>query len=141
MINYRSHGGRPLICNATISNVSIRNGWLSYAIGVFIALLAWCPVGRAQAQSSAPASAEEVKQLREVVQSLLTRVTELETELKQGQKSSPERAENSLAVSTPANANVAAAATTIPVAPLTQTTSSVAPEEHLIAGDRAILDY
>jgi len=131
MINQTSHENRMFHRHGLLRNVS----WICFA------LLACCAPGRAQTSNPAPASAEEVKQLREVVQSLLTRVTELETELKQGQKSSPERAENSLAVSTPANANVAAAATTIPVAPLTQTTSSVAPEEHLIAGDRAILDY
>jgi hypothetical protein len=43
----------------------------------------WCPAGRAQSSSPAPASAEEVKQLREVVQSLLLRVSELENERKQ----------------------------------------------------------
>src|SRR5271155_201399 len=155
MINYRSHGGRPLICNATISNVSIRNGWLSYAIGVFIALLAWCPVGRAQAQSATPASAEEVKQLREVVQSLLTRVTELESELKQRQPAAAESVERSAFVggslltanADAATASLAAAptgkveATTATAKGPAQSASLEASKERINAADRGILDY
>ena len=52
------------------------------AVGVLV-LLAWCPAGRAQTGNQAPASAEEVKQLRDVVQSLLVRVADLENQLKQ----------------------------------------------------------
>src|ERR1700682_235494 len=81
MINQTSHSSLTLI----------RNTSLRYTMGMCLALLAWCPPVRAQANNAAPASAEEVKQLREVVQSLLTRVTELENELKQRQPASTER--------------------------------------------------
>jgi hypothetical protein len=60
------------------------SNWLRRVIGICVAVAMWCPVGRAQS-STAPASAEEVKQLREMVQSLLVRVTELENERKQRQ--------------------------------------------------------
>src|SRR5271155_4512304 len=75
MIKYTSHRGRTLI---------FKNS-LRFMVGMCLALLAWCPAGRAQTDNQAPASAEEVKQLRGVVESLLTRVTELENELKQRQ--------------------------------------------------------
>src|SRR5258708_30633180 len=83
MINQTTHSSHTLI----------RDTSLRYTMGMFLALLAWCPPGRAQANNQAQASAEEDKQLREVVQSLLTRVTELENELKQRQHSSTERTE------------------------------------------------
>jgi hypothetical protein len=56
--------------------------WICRAIGIWFSLATWCPGGLAQANDAAPASAAEVKELRAVVQSLLTRVTELESELK-----------------------------------------------------------
>jgi hypothetical protein len=71
MIKHTSHSGRTLI---------FKNS-LRFTVGMCLALVGWCPAGRAQAGNPAPASAEEVKQLREVVESLLTRVTELENEL------------------------------------------------------------
>ena len=73
MINHNSPNSQMPICNAL----------LRHTIGICFAILAWCPAGRAQTNNPAPASAEEVEQLREVVQSLLTRVTELEKELKE----------------------------------------------------------
>ncbi len=156
MINYRLRSGQPLICNATISKVSIRKPWLRYAIGVCIALLAWCPAGRAQAPSAAPASAEEVKQLREVVQSLLTRVTELESELKQRQPASSERIANSASVagappvmgayaptSSRATASFSSAEAAAPSMAIGQAQSAAleAPKEQINAADRGILDY
>src|ERR1700736_4775460 len=127
--------------NQTSSHTLIRNISLRYTMGMFLALLAWCPPGRAQANNQAPASAEEVKQLREVVQSLLTRVTELENELKQRQASSTERTERN---HTDAVAALPAATATVTTAPATasaQSASLEAPKEQAIAGDRGILDY
>jgi hypothetical protein len=153
MINYRLHSGQPLICHATISSISIRNAWLRYAIGVCIALLAWCPAGRAQTNSATPASAEEVKQLREVVQSLLTRVTELESELKQRQPASSERIASSASVAGPplvtgstttspttaSSISAGAATTSMAIAPAQNALE--APKEQINAADRGILDY
>ena len=122
------------------------------ALGISLGLLAWCPVGRAQAGDKAPASAEEVKQLREVVQSLLTRVTQLENELKQRPPASDARLEPAASLSNggPSNATSAAyasssteaAPTAAPnvVAPA-QSASLEAPKEQSNAVDRAILDY
>src|SRR5580692_9833390 len=76
----------------------IRKKSLRCTAGMCLALLAWCPAGRAQTGNPAPASAEEVKQLRDVVQSLLTRVTELENEVKQRQPASAERTERDASV-------------------------------------------
>jgi hypothetical protein len=156
MINHRTSSGQPLICNVTISNTSIRNTWMRYSTGVCIALLVWCPTGRAQTASAAPASAEEVKQLREVVQSLLTRVTELESELKQRQPASSERVASSASIagappvmgvyatrSSPATASftsAGAATTSMAVAPA-QGAALEAPKEQINAVDRGILDY
>lgn len=71
------------IRNSAICTPSIWNGRLCYGLGICLALLGWCSPGLAQDSNSAPASAAEVKELREVVQSLLTRVTDLENQLKQ----------------------------------------------------------
>ena len=133
-----------------------RPSLVRYAAGACLALLAWCPVGRAQANSTAPASAEEVKQLREVVQNLLTRVTELESELKQQRTASTERVERTaFVVGSVPSANVypattsltaggaASVGTTTPslaVAPA-QSAALEAPKEKINAADRGILDY
>jgi Putative beta-barrel porin-2, OmpL-like. bbp2 len=156
MINHRSHDGQPLVHSARIPNISIRNGWQRYAIGVYLGLLAWCPAGRAQSNNAAPASAEEVKQLREVVQSLLTRVTELESELKSRQPAPTERVASSASIagappvmsvypatSSPATASftsAGAATTSMAVAPA-QSAALEAPKEQINAVDRGILDY
>ncbi len=122
------------------------------ALGISLGLLAWCPAGRAQAGDRAPASAEEVKQLREVVQSLLTRVTQLENDLKQRPPVSTVRFEPSTFLSnggpSDASAAVYASPTTEPeptaapnvVAPA-QSAALEAPKEQANAVDRAILDY
>src|ERR1700735_559470 len=96
MRKHASGNSQELIRNAVNrENAKLRTparpSLMRYAAGACLALLAWCPAGRAQANSAAPASAEEVKQLREVVQSSLTRVTELESELKQRQSPSNAR--------------------------------------------------
>lgn len=140
------------------SNLSTatRPSLLRYATGVCLALLAWCPVGRAQVNSTAPASAEEVKQLREVVQSLLTRVTELESELKQRQPSSTEgirsnafvagsvpAASTFAATSSPAAASSTSAGVPTPsmaIAPA-HSAALAAPKDQISAVDRGILDY
>src|SRR5260221_13318280 len=83
MISHIRYGSQTLSCNIVVR----------YTMGMCLALLAWCPLGRAQARAQAPASAEEVRQLREVVQGLVTRVAELESELKQRQPSSTARME------------------------------------------------
>ena len=89
------HSVQTLTRNNSIWTNSTRITAWRCAIGICAALLGWCPTGRAQAQADAqaPASAEEVKQLREVVQSLLVRVTELETELKQRERPGANREE------------------------------------------------
>jgi len=126
-----------------------------YVAGVCLTLLAWCPAGRAQANSAAPASAEEVKQLREVVQSLLTRVTELESELKQRQSPSNTGITSSAlvasggpsdsaeaAMTSPANtSNARVEATTSTTIAPAQSTALEAPKEQINAADRGILDY
>ena len=126
-----------------------------YAAGACLALLAWCPAGRAQVNSAAPASAEEVKQLREVVQNLLTRVTELESELKQRQppsnagitssalvaRSGPSDSAEA-AMTSPANAASARveATTSTTIAPV-QSVVVEPPKAQINAADRGILDY
>jgi hypothetical protein len=130
MINYNSHS------NQTLN----RNTSLGCMIGVCLALLAWCPPCGAQANNPAPASAEEVKQLREVVQSLLTRVTELENELKQRQSSSTGRTEKNPTDSIAAHTG-AATVTTSPVTAPAQSAALNAPKEQAIAEDRGVLDY
>jgi Putative beta-barrel porin-2, OmpL-like. bbp2 len=131
MINLTSHGSHTLI-----RNISLR-----HTMGIFLVLLAWCPPGRAQASNQAPASAEEVKQLREVVQSLLTRVTELENELKQRQASSTERTERNHTDAVAAPTAATATVTTTPAIAPAQSASLEAPREQAIAEDRGILDY
>jgi hypothetical protein len=131
MINQTSHSSHRLIRDAT----------LRYTMGMCVALLAWCPPGRAQANNQAPASAEEVKQLREVVHSLLTRVTELEYELKQRQPSSADRTERNPTVSTAAPPATAATVTTPPATAPAQSASLETPKEQATAEDRRILDY
>src|SRR5580704_11393858 len=83
---------------ASSGQTPIFNNSLRCVAGMCLALLPWCPTSRAQAGNRAPASAEEVKQLRDVVQSLLTRVTELENEVKQRQPASAERTERDASV-------------------------------------------
>jgi hypothetical protein len=131
MINHTSHS-----CQILNHNCALR-----FAMGICLALPAFCPPSRAQANAPAPASAEDVNQLREVVQSLVARVAELENELKQRQPSSAAKTEGSPAdsIASPPAMAATAAATLVPTpaqsAPLETT------KEHLIAGDRAILDY
>jgi hypothetical protein len=94
-----------------------------------------------QASNPAPASAEDVKQLRELVQSLLTRVTELENELKQRPPASTERAENNFAASVAAPLSAAPTATTTSAVAPAQSVSSYANKEQAVSPDRAILNY
>jgi hypothetical protein len=144
MIKHTSHSGPTLI---------FKNS-LRCMVGMCLALVVWCPAGRAQAGNPAPASAAEVKQLREVVESLLTRVTELENELKQRQALPAERiardasvrgggpvASRDAVTTSPASTAAAGvgAAATAPTLP--QSASSEAPHESANAVDRAILDY
>ena len=144
MIKHTSHSGPTLI---------FKNS-LRCMVGMCLALVVWCPAGRAQASNSAPASAEEVKRLREVVESLLTRVTELENELKQRQALPAERIARDASVGGGGTAASRDAVTTSPAstaaagvgAPATaptrpQSASSEAPHESANAVDRAILDY
>ena len=121
------------------SKILNRRTTLRCTMGMCLALAAWCPASRAQANAPAPASAEEVKQLREVVQSLLTRVSELESELKQRQTSSTKMG------GTPSDSNAASAAIGIATAASAATSPPTASletsKEQLVAGDRGILDY
>jgi len=148
MIKRTSPSGQTMIFKKSLNSMVL----------MCLALLAWCPAGRAQANSPAPASAEEVKQLRDVVESLLARVTELENELKQRQVSPTTRmgrdasdgaagpSESTEAVATspavaPAPSVEAAAllAATAPASP--QSPPLEASKEQTNAVDRAILDY
>jgi hypothetical protein len=132
----------------------IREKSVRCTAGMCLALLAWCPAGRAQTGNPAPASAEEVKQLRDVVQSLLARVTELENELKQRQPASAERTGRDASVanggpaaspvavtSSPAAAPTAGAGTETTLTAPAQSAALEAPKEQTKAVDRAILDY
>jgi hypothetical protein len=123
------------------SPMFIGNTSLHCMMGMCLALIACCPPGRAQANPQAPASAEEVKQLREVVQSLLARVTDLENELKQRPPASKERTENNPTAfiegsSTATAPEIATAATAS-----AQASSQEEHKEQIIATDRGILDY
>jgi hypothetical protein len=89
--------------------------WMYCMAGMWLALTAWCPTGHAQTSNQAPASAEEVKQLREVVQSLLTRVTDLESQLKLQQASTAGSINRGDFVAMDAKAPVMATATISPV--------------------------
>ncbi len=111
-------------------------------MGLCLLLMAWGPAGRAQANNTAPASAEEVKQLREVVQSLAARVTELESELKQRQAGPTEATAASEhlvsgAALTPNTTAVATSSTT----PAAGNTSPEVPKEQALAGSRGNLDF
>jgi hypothetical protein len=105
-------------------------------MGICAALLAWGPAARAQASGAAPASAEEVRQLRDVVESLLIRVTELEKELKERPPAPTERIASSafitrdvpVAAADAAVAPAGTAAVPLPVAPA-QSASAEAPKE------------
>src|SRR5260370_9623690 len=79
------------------------------------------------------------KQWREVVQSLLIRVAELENQLKQRPSASTEGVQRTPVDPASSPAAVVAAAP-VPAAPA-QIDSPAEQKEHLIAGDRGILDY
>jgi hypothetical protein len=159
MVN-ASREGSPLMSEhfSYCVQARIRKNSLRCAAGMCLALLAWCPAGRAQANNTAPASAEEVKQLREIVRSLLTRVTELENELKERQTFSAAQRERDASVigggpsanadavtSSVASASAAGAGTlttlTATAPTPAQGASLEAPKESGNAVDRAILDY
>jgi hypothetical protein len=124
------------------SKIPNRSTTLRHTVGICVAVMAWCPGLRAQTNgpAPAPASAEEVKQLREVVQSLLTRVAELESELKRRQPSSATKTGRN-----PNDSNVASASTgtaiAAPAATPAPSASSDTSKAQLTAGDRGILDY
>ena len=123
------------------------------AMGICAALLAWCPGARAQANDAGPASAEEVKQLRDVVQSLLIRVTELEKQLKERPPASTERIANSgafISRDVPVGSPDAAAAPTgsaaglaavQPTTTTAQSASAEAPKEQAIGASPSKLDF
>ena len=131
MINY----------TALSSPILNHNAALRYTLGMYLALVAWCPASRAQANGPAPASAEEVKHLREIVQSLLTRVSELESQLKQRQPSSTTRAEKNPAGPIAAPGTTPAMVTAPEAITSARNASMDATKEQIIAGDRGILDY
>ena len=156
MCKHASDNGSTPLPNTSIRRTSIGDISRCYAIGVCLALLAWCPAGRAQETNAAPASAEEVKELREAVKSLVARVTELESALKQRQPASPERVVRSafVAGAVPAASTFAAtpspavasftsagAATPSTVIAPPQSAALEAPKEQISAVDRGILDY
>jgi hypothetical protein len=133
MIKHASRGGQTLFST----------NLLRCTTGICIGLLASCPVGQAQVRHQPPASAEEVKQLRDVVQSLLTRVTELENELKRRQASPTERIQGDASVAGGGPATNADVVTILPpiAPPSPQSASLEAPKQSANAVDRAILDY
>src|SRR5277367_6250817 len=85
-----SDSGSALVRHSSIAKIQSGYRLSRGVIGTLAVILALCPLGHAQMNDATPAptptpavaSAEEVRQLREVVQSLLVRVTELESELK-----------------------------------------------------------
>jgi len=123
------------------SIIQNRSTTLRHTIGIWLAVMAWCPGVRAQAKgpAPAPASAEEVKQLREVVGSLLTRVAELESELKQRQLPSMTKTEEN-AIDSNAVPAATANATATPAGPAPSAALETT-KEQLIVTDRGILDY
>jgi hypothetical protein len=139
MCKHTSDGEWTLLRNISTwkTNISPR-----YAMGLCLVLMAWCPAGRAQANNAAPASAEEVKQLREVVQSLVARVTVLESELKQ-------RQDGSVDATAARERSVSAAALTPSTTPVpTSSTTTAAgnaspevPKEQVLSGNRGNLDF
>jgi Putative beta-barrel porin-2, OmpL-like. bbp2 len=131
MINHNWQNCQMPICNALLRRT----------IGICLAMLAWCPGGRSQANNPAPASAEDVKQLREVVQSLLTRVSELEKELKQRQPVATAAAERNSADSNAPGAGAGGNAEAPPPTAPAQNTTLEPRNEQAIAADRGILDY
>jgi len=151
-----SGSGKALLSSNSIWTILIGNASRPYAIVICAALLAWCPAGRAQETNAAPASAEEVKELREAVKSLVARVTELESALKQRQPASPERVERNAfvagavpaasgyaATASPATASITragTATTSVAIAPAQSAVQEV-PKEQINAVDRGILDY
>jgi hypothetical protein len=153
-------------CEESRPGTSRRNTAVRYAMGICLVVAGWCPAGRAQGSAPAPASEAEVKQLREVVQSLLTRVTDLEGELKQLKQRQPvaedkiERAPSAASVVLVASREVtrpspaenaaesaegmAAPAATTAISPVTapgQSASLDAPKDQINAADRAVLNY
>ncbi len=158
MVKHSIDGHQPLIRSISRWKAAQENGAVWRLVLMGLALLAWCPVERAQAGDTQPASAEEVKQLRDVVQSLLTRVTELENELKQRQpvltldiakEASPPTARPSARTGTvttslaptPAPASNMESAATLVTPALPQSAAVEAPKDPTNAADRAILDY
>ena len=127
--------------NSQNDTLRIRNATIRYTIGMCIALLAWCPPARSQANNPAPASAEEVKQLREVVQSLLTRVTELEKELKQQQPAATASTERNSTDSNATRANTEATVGASSITAPAQSDTVEASKPQAIPADRGILDY
>jgi hypothetical protein len=165
MSKQASHSPQTLIRLTSISNASNRNAAQRFTMGVCLLLLAWCPATRGQEGPPAPASEEEVKQLREVVRSLLTRVTELENQLKQQPAATEKIVREAVARSASVarvlpvalvdagaasatsssgvdiSAPEAPAATTSTAAQPAQNASAEAPAAQITAADRGILDY
>jgi Putative beta-barrel porin-2, OmpL-like. bbp2 len=152
VFKHTSKSGRALARNRSTWKISRNRTSRWCAMGICGALLAWSPVAHAQANDAAPASAEEVKQLRDVVQSLLIRVTELEKELKERPPASNERIANSAfatrdmplassdAGATPTGPAAGLAAVPPAVAPA-QSASVEAPKEQGIAASPSKLDF
>jgi hypothetical protein len=142
--------------NGSTVQAVIVNHAMRCVAGLCLALLPWCPASPAQAGNQAPASAEEVKQLRDVVENLLARVTELENELKQRQAVPTARTEKDSSVDTPgppagteavpsspagASAFSAGTATSSAATTVRENAALETSKEQTNAIDRAILDY
>jgi hypothetical protein len=155
MVDASRERSLPMIKHTSPSSrAPIFNNSLRFMMGMGLALVAWSPAGRAQAGHQEPASAEEVKQLRDVIERLLTRVTDLENEVKQRQAFPAERTarEASIRGGGPAASGDAVTTSPAPVsapgagAPATPpapapSASLEAPEESPNPVDRAILRY
>lgn len=105
MIGHTSGSPLKKVRGTSTDKTLTQKDWLCYALGSFLVLVVWCPGGRAQESVQAPASAAEVKELRAVVQSLLTRVADLENQLKQRQAGSAEALKRGDSDSLPAPMN------------------------------------
>jgi hypothetical protein len=152
MFKHTSISGPALTRNRSTGKIANNKISCWCAMGICAALLAWCPAGRGQANDGAPASAEEVKQLRDVVQSLLIRVTELEKELKERPPASTARIANSAFITSPVpvgspymaavpTGSTAGSGAVPPVVSPAQSASAEAPKEQGIAASPEKLDF
>jgi hypothetical protein len=125
-----------------INHIQVLRSAVHSVLGMSVVLLLCCPPILAQTKNDAPASAEEVRQLREVVQSLLVRVSDLENQLKQRQSPTVQVTEKVTVPASAVNASVTPAApATLSATPTSSSSLEPAKDDQILPADRAILDY